>query len=107
MMLSFKDFLAKEVKPALGCTDPGAVALAVARACKELPDKDEVASIRVTVSGSIYKNGMAVGIPGTRGARGNVMAAAMGAICGDSDLGLEVLRSSTAKDVEKAERWVR
>jgi len=78
-MLTLKDFLAKEVKPALGCTDPGAVALAVARACKELPAREEVASVRVTVSGSIYKNGMAVGIPGTRGARGNAMAAAMGA----------------------------
>jgi len=105
-MLTLKDFLAKEVKPALGCTDPAAVALAVARACKELPNKEEVASIRATVSGSIYKNGMAVGIPGTRGARGNVMAAAMGAICGDSDLGLEVLRKSTVEDVEKAEKWV-
>ena len=106
-MLTLKDFLAKEVKPALGCTDPGAVALAVARACKELPAREEVASVRVTVSGSIYKNGMAVGIPGTRGARGNAMAAAMGAICGDPDLGLEVLRNSTAKDVEKAEKWVK
>lgn len=105
-MLTLKDFLAKEVKPALGCTDPGAVALAVARACKELPDRENVASIRVTVSGSIYKNGMAVGIPGTRGARGNAMAAAMGAICGDPDLGLEVLRNSTQEDVRRAERWV-
>ena len=49
-MLTLKDFLAKEVRPALGCTDPGAVALAVARACKELPVREEVASIRVTVS---------------------------------------------------------
>ena len=105
-MLTLKDFLAKEVKPALGCTDPGAVALAVARACKELPAREEVASVRVTVSGSIYKNGMAVGIPGTRGARGNAMAAAMGAICGDPDLGLEVLRNSTAKDVE-SRKWVK
>jgi len=106
-MLTLKDFLAKEVKPALGCTDPGSVALAAARACKELPDRDSVVSVRITVSSSIYKNGMAVGIPGARGARGNAMAAAMGAICGDSDLGLEVLRNSTKEDVEKADRWVR
>lgn len=105
-MLSFKDFLAKEVKPALGCTDTGSVALAAARACKELPDREDIASIRVTVSGSIYKNGMAVGIPGARGAKGNAMAAAMGAICGDPDLGLEVLRSSSKENVEKAEKWV-
>lgn len=105
-MFTLKEFLKNEVKPALGCTEPGAVALAVARACKELSDRGEIASVRVTVSGSIYKNGMAVGIPGTRGARGNAMAAAMGAICGDSDLGLEVLRNSTKDDVAKAERWV-
>lgn len=106
-MISLKGFLGKEVKPALGCTEPGAVALAVARACRELSDRDEVARVLVTVSGSIYKNGMAVGIPGTRGARGNAIAAAMGALCGDSDLGLEVLRNSTADDVATAERWVR
>lgn len=105
-MFTLKEFLRNEVKPALGCTEPGAVALAVARACKELSDREEVASVRVTVSGSIYKNGMAVGIPGTRGARGNAMAAAMGAICGESDLGLEVLRDSRKEDVEKAGRWV-
>lgn len=105
-MLTFKEFIKNEVKPALGCTEPGAVALAVARACKELPDRDDIASVRVTVSGSIYKNGMAVGIPGTSGARGNAIAAAMGAICGDADLGLEVLRNSSRSDVEKAARWV-
>jgi L-cysteine desulfidase len=106
-MLTLKNFLAKEVKPALGCTDPGAVALAAARACRELPDRDSVVSVRIIVSSSIYKNGMAVGIPGARGARGNAMAAAMGAICGDPDLGLEVLRNCTREDVEKADHWVR
>ena len=106
-MFTLKEFLKNEVKPALGCTEPGAVALAVARACEELSDRGEIASVRVTVSGSIYKNGMAVGIPGTRGARGNAMAAAMGAICGDAALGLEVLRNSRLEDVEKAARWVK
>lgn len=104
--ITLKEFLAKEVKPALGCTEPGAVALAVARACDELPDRDFIASVRVTVSSSIYKNGMAVGIPGTRGARGNAIAAALGAICGKPELGLEVLKESTSEDVCKAEKWV-
>ena len=81
-MFNLKNFLKREVKPALGCTEPGAVALAVARACEELSDRNDIASVRVIVSGSIYKNGMAVGIPGTRGARGNAIAAALGAICG-------------------------
>ena len=106
-MLTLKEFLRSEVKPALGCTEPGAVALAVARACAELPGRDDIAAVRVTVSSSIYKNGMAVGIPGTKGARGNAIAAAMGAICGDASLGLEVLRNSTLEDVAKAEAWVR
>lgn len=106
-MLTLKEFLRSEVKPALGCTEPGAVALAVARACAELPGRDDIAAVRVTVSSSIYKNGMAVGIPGTKGARGNAIAAAMGAICGDASLGLEVLRNSTLEDVAKADAWVR
>ena len=83
MMLNLKEFLRSEVSPALGCTEPGSVALAVARACAELTDRDEIAAVRVTVSASIYKNGMAVGIPGTKGGRGNAIAAAMGAICGE------------------------
>ncbi len=45
-MLTLKDFLAKEVRPALGCTDPGAIALAVARACKELPERKRIASCK-------------------------------------------------------------
>ena len=106
-MFNLKNFLKQEVKPALGCTEPGAVALAVARACEELSDRGDIASVRVVVSGSIYKNGMAVGIPGTRGARGNAIAAALGAICGKAANGLEVLKDSTHEDVSKAEQWVR
>lgn len=107
MMLTLKEFLRSEVRPALGCTEPGSVALAVARACAELTDRDEIAAVRVTVSASIYKNGMAVGVPGTKGGRGNAIAAAMGAICGEPSLGLEVLAKSTAADLAKAEEWVR
>ena len=106
-LFSLKKFLHNEVKPALGCTEPGAVALAVARACEELNDRAEIASVRVTVSGSIYKNGMAVGIPGTRGARGNAIAAALGAICGRAENALEVLKDTQPEDVKKAEQWVK
>lgn len=105
-MPTLKEFLRSEVKPALGCTEPGAVALAVARACAELPDRGNVAAVRVTVSANIYKNGMAVGIPGAGGARGNAIAAALGAICGDASRGLEVLAGTTPEDVKKAEAWV-
>ncbi len=82
------------------------MALAVARACAELPDRNNVAAVRVTVSANIYKHRMAVGIPGAGGARGNDIAAALGAICGDASRGLEVLAGTMPEDVEKAEAWV-
>jgi L-cysteine desulfidase len=104
--ITLKCFLEKEVKPALGCTEPGAVALAAARAGDEIGDRESIAAIKVSVSSSIYKNGMAVGIPGTNGARGNAIAAALGAICGDSGAGLEALKGSTSEDVDKAKKWV-
>jgi L-cysteine desulfidase len=104
-MLSFKEFLKSEVCPAYGCTEPGAVALAVARAREELGG-DRIISVRVEVSSSIYKNGLDVGIPGCDGARGNPMAAALGVRCGCSQYGLEVLKDVTRDDVEAANKWV-
>lgn len=104
-MVSLKNFLKEEVKPALGCTEPGAVALAVARATEELGNVP-VNSIKVLVSGNIFKNGMSVGIPGTNGLRGNVIAAALGALCGKSSLGLEVLKDCTDDMVLKAQKMV-
>ncbi|MDD2206888.1 MAG: L-serine ammonia-lyase, iron-sulfur-dependent, subunit alpha [Aminobacterium sp.] len=104
-MISLKKFLKEEVKPALGCTEPGAVALAVARATEELHNAP-VDSIKVLVSGNIFKNGMSVGIPGTNGLRGNTIAAALAALCGKSALGLEVLKNSTENDVQNAQKMV-
>ncbi|MCX7828515.1 MAG: L-serine ammonia-lyase, iron-sulfur-dependent, subunit alpha [Thermanaerothrix sp.] len=106
MTISLKEFLRREVRPALGCTEPGAVALSVARACEELSDREHVAAVRVTVSSSIYKNGMAVGIPGANGAKGNPLAAALGALVGKSSYGLEALKDTTEADVERARAWV-
>ena len=90
----------KEVKPALGCTEPIAVALAVAKAMEVIEEQGgaEGADWRmgtgfkldVKVSGNILKNGMGVGIPGT-GMVGLNIAAALGAVCGKSSYGLEVL----------------
>lgn len=105
-MFSLKEFLAKEVKPALGCTEPASVALATARANEELPP-EPITSIEVIVSDNVYKNGMAVVIPGTSGARGNAVAAALGAVCGKSSYGLEVLKDCSSQDFEKAKDLVR
>ncbi len=105
-MFTLKEFLKKEVKPALGCTEPGAVALAVARACQEIDSRENVEYIEVEVSDSVYKNGMDVGIPGTHGARGNAIAAALGVICGKASYGLEVLGDCKEEDVVKAKKWI-
>jgi L-cysteine desulfidase len=106
-MLNIAKMLDQEVQPALGCTEPGAVALAVARACEELDTSQELLDISLEISDSIYKNGMAVGVPGVRGAQGNAVAAALAALCGKSDYGLEVLKNASSEDVSRAIQWVR
>ena len=104
------ELLHKEVKPALGCTEPIAVALATAKAAEELrlhsmasknPSKNaSIEGIRVEVSGNILKNGMGVGIPGTDMIGLNI-AAALGYICGRSEYGLEVLKDVDEEDFPK------
>ena len=83
------DILRMETVPALGCTEPVACALACARCQEELGGIPE--HIKVYVSGNIYKNGMGVGIPGS-GMTGLPIAAALGAVCGKTQYGLEVLK---------------
>lgn len=87
------DILRMETIPALGCTEPVACALACARCKEELGGVP--GHIQVYVSGNIYKNGMGVGIPGT-GMTGLPIAAALGAVCGKTEYGLEVLKEVSA-----------
>ncbi len=98
--MNLKQFLENEVKPALGCTEPGAVALASATAARHIGC--EVESIHVEMSGSIFKNGVNVGVPGANGGTGNLLAAALGAAVGNPALGLRSLSGITPVDVEKA-----
>ncbi len=103
------ELLHKEVKPALGCTEPIAVALAAARTMETLKSKARTVAdneINVEVSGNILKNGMGVGIPGT-GMVGLHIAAALGAVCGNSSYGLEVLKDLTDEDVNSAKALVK
>ena len=104
----------REVKPALGCTEPIAVALAVAKAVEIIMENCPCGDnwrlkadyrIDVAVSGNILKNGMGVGIPGT-GMVGLPVAAALGAVCGRSAQGLEVLSGLTPSAVERAKTLV-
>lgn len=94
----------REVVPALGCTEPMAVALCVSKATELLgsrPDK-----IEVTLSGNMLKNAMGVGIPGT-GLIGLPIAIALGALKGKSSLGLEVLSEVEKADVKEGQDYIK
>lgn len=93
----------REVVPAIGCTEPVAVALCVARATELLKCKPE--HIDVMLSGNILKNAMGVGIPGT-GMIGLPIAIALGALVGKSEYQLEVLRDCTPEAVEQGKAFI-
>lgn len=97
------DILKAEVKPAVGCTEPVAVALACAKA-KELLG-EEIVSHKVLVSPNVYKNAMCVGIPGTD-RLGLKIAVAMGFVGGKSELGLTLLEGLTEEQVKESEKYV-
>lgn len=88
-----------EVVPAIGCTEPIAVALCVAKSAELLGYLPE--RIDVSLSANILKNAMGVGIPGTD-MIGLPIAIALGATVGRSDYNLEVLRDVTPESVEHA-----
>ena len=93
----------REVVPAIGCTEPIAVALCVAKAKELLGQVPE--RIEASLSANIIKNAMGVGIPGTDMV-GLPIAIALGAIVGKSEYGLEVLRDATKEDVEAGKTFV-
>lgn len=96
-----KDVLRAEVAPALGCTEPVAIALAAAAAASLIPDKP-ISAIEIWVDPNIYKNGVAVVIPGTQGLNGLDLAGALGALGGDPTRRLEVLATIDKSIVRKA-----
>lgn len=93
----------KEVVPAMGCTEPMAVALAVAKSKEMVGTVPE--RIEARLSANILKNAMGVGIPGT-GMIGLPIAIALGAIIGNSAYGLEVLKDITPTAIDEARRYV-
>ncbi|MDE6006264.1 MAG: L-serine ammonia-lyase, iron-sulfur-dependent, subunit alpha [Muribaculaceae bacterium] len=97
------DLIKREVVPAIGCTEPVAVALCVAKATEILGKLPEEITLRL--SGNIIKNAMGVGIPGT-GMIGLPIAVALGAICGKSEYGLEVLRDVNPSAIEKGKNMI-
>ncbi len=97
----------REVVPAIGCTEPVAVALCVAHACETAGcDREHLPSaIKVRLSSNILKNAMGVGIPGT-GMIGLPIAIALGALVGRSEYGLEVLRDADNEAVERGKQYI-
>ncbi len=93
----------KEVVPAIGCTEPMAVALSTARATERLGCRPE--HIEAQLSANILKNAMGVGIPGT-GMIGLPIAIALGALIGKSQYQLEVLKDLTPEALEAGKQYI-
>lgn len=94
----------EDMKPALGVTEPGAIAFAAARAKAET--EGEVLRVEVVLNSGMYKNAYTCGIPGSD-AYGNLQAAALGVVAADPAKGLESLDGITDADNEAAAKMVR
>lgn len=99
MEMTLLNILKEQVVPAFGCTEPVAVAYAVAKA-KEVLD-GPIIDLDITVDKNVYKNAVAVFIPGT-GKRGIAVAAALSIVCGKSEYELQVLKNCRADDLSTA-----
>lgn len=95
------ELLREEMGPALGVTEPAAIALATSTAYKAVGG--DLKKINVLIDPGVYKNGFSCAIPGTN-EMGNEMAALLGVIAGDSSLGLKVLSNVTNEDVKEAKK---
>ena len=93
----------REIVCALGCTEPSAVALAVAKARETLGEEPE--KILLHVSGNILKNAMNAGIPGTN-LKGIETAAALGSVAGKAEYGLEVLKGVEEDHIRQAQEMI-
>lgn len=96
----FKQILEHEVFPAMGCTEPISCAFAAAAAAEQLGMPVE--TIRLTVDPGTFKNGAAVTIPNSKGRKGNLIAAAMGALIARPAFKLEILKEVTPQVLEQA-----
>lgn len=101
---AYLDILNEELRPALGCTEPIAVAFCAAKAKEalgSLPDH-----VDVYCSGNIIKNVKAVTVPNSNGQKGIEVAAMLGVVGGRADKELEVLNSVTEEDIKLADKLI-
>ncbi len=94
------EVLKHDVFPALGCTEPIAVAYAASAAGRQLDG--EICEIHISVDPGVYKNGFAVTIPNTGGQRGNLIAGVLGALIKRPELKMEIMSSVTGDILESA-----
>lgn len=97
------ELIKKDMMPALGVTEPGAIAFAVATARERA--EGEILKVKVALNSGMYKNAFTCGIPNSD-KFGNLYAAALGAVAAKAELGLESLAHITQKDNEKAAELV-
>ena len=99
-----KAIFASEVFPAIGCTEPISCAYACAVAAEQLGTP--VDKIELIVDSGTFKNGAAVNIPNSRGRKGNLIAAAMGAMIARSTPRMEILKEATPEIIQRADRFI-
>ena len=107
-----KEVLKSEVKPALGCTEPIAVAYACSMACQAVKEyyrleTVDVLSIKAEINPGVVKNGLGVCIPNAKGRKGNAIAAALGAIGGQPLQGMAVLQGISDAHLNLADGLVK
>ena len=102
---AYVSILKEELLPAMGCTEPIAVAYAAAVAARELGCTPEI--VEIVVSGNIIKNVKSVVVPNTGGLRGLAAAAAAGIIAGDPDAQLQVISQVTAEDHKRIAAYLK
>lgn len=101
---NYLNILKHELVPALGCTEPIAIAYASAKACQvlgEFPDR-----IEMSCSGNIIKNVKGVTVPNSGGMKGIDVAAILGAVGGNADKALEVLENITPEHIQRTQELV-
>ena len=102
---AYVSILKEELLPAMGCTEPIAVAYAAAVAARELGCTPE--TVEIVVSGNIIKNVKSVVVPNTGGLRGLAAAAAAGIVAGDPDAALQVISRVTAEDHKRIAEYLK
>lgn len=98
------ELIKNDMRPALGVTEPGAIAFAVSMAKKYT--EGEVKKVLVALNSGMYKNAFTCGIPNSNEV-GNIFSAALGVVAGNPDKGLESLENVTPEDNAKAEELVK